>query len=91
MACFAGVKNGFYCSMDVLTGRAAHFDIAMKKRYESMQSTNDTIEFLPVQNIPKSISFYEVTNDPNNWLNACWVSYFGKEGKAIVIKKQTAE
>lgn len=91
VTCFAGVKNGFYCSMDVLTGRAAHFDSQMKKRYASMQSINDTIEFTPVQNIPKSICFYEVTNDSNNWLNACWVSYFGKEGKAIVVKKQTAE
>jgi len=88
---FLFVKNGFYCTMDLFTGRAQRFNIEMEKRYTLMKTTNDTITFTPIKNVPKTISFYEVTDDPNNWLNACWISYFGKEGKAIAVKKQTSE
>ncbi len=85
--CFLFVKNGFYCSMDLITGRAKNFDFEMKNRYTLMNSTNDTIEFIPIKSVPKTISYYEVTDNPSSWLNVCWISYFGKEGEAVVVKK----
>jgi hypothetical protein len=87
LGCFLFVKNGFYVTSDIVSGRANKFDVEMNKRYVQMKSPGDTIYFNAIMHPPKSLPFYEVKEDPSHWFNLCWIRYFGREGDVVILKE----
>jgi len=81
---FLFTKNGYVTYIDIFSGKAKSFDKQMKDRYSLIKSSNDTIWFKPIIDAPKSIFLYEITNNPNHWLNKCYAVYFECEEKPVL-------
>ncbi|HSH65173.1 MAG TPA: DUF6056 family protein [Bacteroidia bacterium] len=79
-------KNGYDVLNDIFYKRAADYDLQMKKRYELMNTTKDTIFFDPIIDPPKTLFLYDITNDPNDWLNRSYTLYFNCKNKVLVKK-----
>ncbi|QQR87935.1 MAG: hypothetical protein IPJ76_06845 [Flavobacteriales bacterium] len=72
--------------LDLLSGRAAHYDHQLAARYALLeQSRADGSEpRLPViVDPPLVLPLYELRADPHDWVNQCYALYFGLEGKPV--------
>ncbi len=79
-------KNSYDVLTDIFYGRAKQFDEQMKERYALLKSPADTVYFPAIQNPPKSLFLYDVTNDPKNWLNHSYTMYFECRDKTVIKK-----
>lgn len=82
----AFTKNGYDITYDLYSSNIVSFDKQMKNRYLKFQSDCDTIYFSPISNPPKSIFIYDVSKDPNNWLNQSYSLYFTNNNKTIKLR-----
>lgn len=83
---FVFTKNGVDVITDLLNGKACSYNAQMQKRYMLIQVPADTVYFPEIKDPPKSLFLYEVSKDPQNWLNRSYVIYFNCENKSIVKK-----
>ncbi|HET8963661.1 MAG TPA: DUF6056 family protein, partial [Chitinophagales bacterium] len=79
-------KNEYHILNDLFYHRAAFFDLQMKKRYELMHTTKDTIFFSPIIDPPKTLFMYDVTANPDDWQNKSYTIYFNCREKVLVKK-----
>jgi hypothetical protein len=82
-------KNGYDLLTDILYGKARAYDEQMTARYTLLKSTADTVYFHSIQDPPRSLFLYDVTDDPANWLNRAYTMYFECTDK-VIIKKDWA-
>ncbi len=65
---------------DLLTGKAKKYDKEMNSRYQVMlQSTNDTVIFSPLKNIPKTLYNGDLKEDASHWVNDCFGYFYQKK------------
>lgn len=79
-------KNGFALLNDLFYGKAYSYDYQMQQRTELMNATGDTLFFAPIVRPPQTLFLYDITEDPDNWLNQSYTLYFAPE-KSVVVKK----
>lgn len=69
---------------DLLSGRAHNYNIALNNRKEIIFSNNkDTIYVEKLKKLPSTIYAGDITDNPKDWRNQCYDSYFNK---TIIIK-----
>lgn len=83
---FLFTKNGYNSITDILNGRAKSYNMQMNERYSLIKSSKDTIYFKPITDPPKSLFLYDITDNPEHWLNKCYTVYFECEDKLIMKK-----
>jgi hypothetical protein len=82
-------NNGYIVLSDLFSGRAAIFNSEMFHRYELIKSGSETskdeviIENPDVR--PKSLYLYDISCDPDFWINHCYEDYFNV--KRIRLRK----
>lgn len=73
---------------ELLTGKAYSYDKELKKRYQIIrESKSQTLVFPPLNNLPKTIFFEDIKDNPNHWINQCYKSYFDKNEIKIIQNK----
>ncbi|GHB63305.1 DUF6056 family protein [Persicitalea jodogahamensis] len=73
---------------DLLSGRAAAYDAELYRRYELIESSTESVVYLPaLKNRPQSLYVDDINQNHNHWWNRLMAGYFGKE--AIYMKEET--
>jgi len=84
LLCFS--NNGYLVISDIKSGRAKVFDAEMKRRYEVLQSSQDTVWLPAIKERPESIFVYDIGADGTHWHNVSYSKYF-TGGRMLVMKK----
>lgn len=74
-------NNGVRVNFDLLNGRAARYNREMEARYALVKAaagagSNEVV----VENLsakPQALYLFDITCDPENWINKCYSDYFG--------------
>ncbi|MBI5538600.1 MAG: hypothetical protein HY951_00965 [Bacteroidia bacterium] len=77
-------RNGYSSLTDMIYGKASSFNKQMNERYDIIKSSKDTIFFKPIKNPSKCLLIYDISNNPEHWLNRCYTVYFNCENKTVV-------
>jgi hypothetical protein len=76
--------------LDLLTGRAYRYNKEMNERFASIQKSlrehSTFCRVKPLKNIPKTIYFIDITENPDVWPNAVYREYFN--GVSIATKHE---
>lgn len=83
---FAFTRNGYSSLTDIIYGKASSFNKQMNERYDVIKSSKDTIFFKLINNPPKCLLIYDISDNPEHWLNRCYAVYFECENKPVVKK-----
>lgn len=79
-------KNFMTAYSDLFSGTAYKFNKEMNERYKYIEeSKSDTLELNSLENYPKTIYPFDITNDPNRIYNQWYARHFNK--KSVIIKK----
>ena len=71
---------------DLLRGKASAFNQENNQRYAAIQSSKESIVYLPpIENQPLSLFVEDIKTNRDHWWNKCMAGYFGKE--AIIMKE----
>lgn len=83
--------NGIKVINDLASGRASAFAQEMTARFDLMQRANteasNVVKVPPVQQIPRSLMFMELSDEPFFWVNQAHAQYFGLLEKRIVLDR----
>ena len=64
---------------DLITGKAAAFDKENYERYAILQSSTDTVVYIPaIKAQPRSLYVDDIKSNPKHFWNWCLGGYFGK-------------
>ena len=74
-------NNAWMVNADLLSGRAARFDSEMNNRYKLLiQAGSLGAEEIRLNNLtvkPKSLSVYDISCNPDNWINKSYAGFYG--------------
>lgn len=79
-------KNGYDLLTDLFYGKAQAYDQQMKNRMEQVRMAQDTVYFKPVADAPKTLFLYDITDQPQHWLNQAYNIYFDCKFPVLVKK-----
>lgn len=75
---------------DLITGKAAQFDRENYSRYAMLQSSKDTVVYLPaIKSQPRSLYVDDIKSDSRHFWNWCLGGYFGKT--VVYLKEDPIE
>ena len=84
-------KNGYDAATDIFYGKASNYNQQMVGRYEQIKEAvkagRDTIYFEAISNPPHTVFVWDITADPQHWLNRDYAFYFGLGDKKIMLRK----
>jgi hypothetical protein len=73
--------NSYTVGSDLLSGRFVAFDREMKSRYEALAVCRASSELVcridPIQDVPASYFFVDVSKNASEFVNAAYARYFG--------------
>lgn len=65
---------------DLISGRAYAYNAVLTNRYKIIhESKSQVLVFPALTNLPKTIFFEDIKDNPNHWINQCYRSYFDKK------------
>lgn len=71
--------------LDLFSGSAYKYDSEMKKRYELIGNSASDVVYVPaLSSFPSTIYSDDISDDPKDWRNMCYSSYYHL--KTIIIK-----
>ena len=83
--------NGIKVIADLTSGRASAFAQEMTARFDLMQQAStdasNVVKVPPVQQVPRSLMFMEISDEPFFWVNQAHAQYFGLLEKRIVLDR----
>lgn len=70
-----------------MTESAYNYNLELTNRYEAIRKNKNDIMYVDkLKNLPTTLFFDDITNDPKDWRNVAYSSYFHK--KSISLKNK---
>lgn len=81
-----GTSNFVLVTKDLISGESVRYNAEMQQRTaQIINSDNDSCTLENIKSAPRSLFFYFISHDKDDWVNRGYAAYFGK--KSVVLIK----